>query len=455
MNSNLSVSPRNSFGRTLPSGLPNKGSDLGQGAGFLILSTGEHRRQLLWNCLASIQRNYPETPIHVVSDTPLDVPFTLVRPYRSFRSRQYKTQLLRYSPFEITVVIDDDALINFPFGTAEEWLGECDFAMTHDHRIPTLGTLKSTPTTPLHVRGIKDFIGPHNAHKPYFNSGVMIFRRTRRMQEFFEQWYADWLIHQCMDQAALVTALEKSSLPVTPLPGAMNFLPHRHGRGMGFADMPGYILHFIKEKHRYAERYLREVGLPQGEPHQQAKIFTSILQGRSTEWSGEQLRRMSALIKALSPCRLLVFGCSKESALWATLNVNGTTAFVDDRPLTRLKLPSDNCRLIATTYHSRRGEWLREPVEPPEELRGEWDIVLVDGPRGDRWQSPGREVPILWTSQISPRITAVHDWDRPWERAVCDRHMGLPDFVEQAEADRPELALWAKSPQEREWIFQY
>jgi Protein of unknown function (DUF579)./Nucleotide-diphospho-sugar transferase. len=455
MTTDLQVSPQNCLDREMPSGLPRKGNDLGLGAGFVILSTGEHRRQLLWNCLASLRRNYPDAPVHVVSDTPVDVPFTLVRPYRSFRSRQYKTQLLKYSPFETTVVIDDDALVNFPFGTADDWLGECDFAMVQDHRIPTLGTLKSIPVTRLHVKGLKQFLGPHNAHKPYFNSGVMIFRNSPRMREFFEQWHADWLTHQCMDQTALVTALEKTNLPVTPLPGALNFLPHRHGRGMAFADMPGYILHFIKEKHRNAERYLQEIGLPKGEPHRRAQLFSSVQRGRSVEWSPEQLRRMSSLIQAMAPCRLLVFGCGKEAALWAALNAEGTTVFVEDRPLTRIKLPREGARLIMTTYPSRRGEWLTEPVEPPVGVRGEWDIVLVDGPRGDRWQTPGRELPVRWAAQMAPRLLAVHDWNRPWERAVCDRYLGAPDHVAQAAADQPELALWARSPPERDLIFEY
>jgi len=93
-------------------------------------------------------------------------------------------------------------------------------------------------------------------------------------------------------------------------------------------------------------------------------------------------------------------------------------------------------------YRSRQGVWSKVP-QPPPLIDRPWDYVLVDGPRGYNRSCPGRQFSITWARQLARRLVFVHDYERPWERAVCDKVLGSPiDRVMPPAGRRGELAVF-------------
>ncbi|KAJ6916322.1 hypothetical protein NC652_018885 [Populus alba x Populus x berolinensis] len=95
------------------------------------------------------------------------------------------------------------------------------------------------------------------------------------------------------------------------------------------------------------------------------------------------------LRKCSSPCNFLVFGLTHETLLWKALNHNGRTVFIEENryyaayyeePVQNLLF--SECKLglmtcLITVYEV------------------DWDVILVDGPRGDGPDGPGRMTPIF------------------------------------------------------------
>ena len=64
----------------------------------------------------------------------------------------------------------------------------------------------------------------------------------------------------------------------------------------------------------------------------------------------------------------------------------------------------------------------------PPSLKVVWDFILVDGPTGFSSRCIGRQEPIAWSAKIGKTIF-VHDYERPWERKLCDFYLGTPDEI--------------------------
>lgn len=58
-----------------------------------------------------------------------------------------------------------------------------------------------------------------------------------------------------------------------------------------------------------------------------------------------------------------------------------------------------------------------------------WDFVIVDGPDGFDRSSPGRQIPVAWATRLARRAVYVHDYERKWETAVCEKYLGKPSEV--------------------------
>lgn len=124
-------------------------------------------------------------------------------------------------------------------------------------------------------------------------------------------------------------------------------------------------------------------------------------------------------------CSFLVFGLGSDSELWANAT-QGKVLFVEDNA-EYLQQPSSNINAVRIPFNSKVGVWCKEP-ELPRAIHRKWDYAFVDGPVGASG-CPGRQFPIAWASQCVSKKVFVHDYERSWERSVCDRWLGKPAYV--------------------------
>ncbi|XP_008801832.1 probable methyltransferase At1g27930 [Phoenix dactylifera] len=152
------------------------------------------------------------------------------------------------------------------------------------------------------------------------------------------------------------------------------------------------------------------------------------------------------LITHRAPCNLLFFGLKPQFLDLAMLNTEGTTIFLEDdlEKLRTRKLKGMGVYLVK--YHKRSSEAYEllkhartNPACTPQAgllhrshcklaltglpgvvRRRKWDVVVVDGPRGDQPEAPGR-MGAIYTAAMVARASKmtdvlVHDIDRMIEK---------------------------------------
>lgn len=145
---------------------------------------------------------------------------------------------------------------------------------------------------------------------------------------------------------------------------------------------------------------------------------------------------------------LLVFSLGRDSSTWELVNHAGRTAFVEDLTewidFSRRQRPDREVYPI--TYATERDASLSfhdpqdvpVPALPDPLSETEWDVVVVDGPKGYAPGQPGRASSIALASRlVAPSgVVLVDDFDRPLERHIAALMFGrLPDKV--LDPDRP------------------
>lgn len=129
-------------------------------------------------------------------------------------SRLLKTQLLEFSCFEQTLYVDSDIL---SFHSIEKLWDERSISMGFAYA-PTIGEC-------AHVGSIEkqytlDFIGDCNF--PQYNSGVILFDRSKLCVDFFDRWHGEWLKYKKHDQLALARSISQYSSMINDLPQKYN-----------------------------------------------------------------------------------------------------------------------------------------------------------------------------------------------------------------------------------------
>lgn len=406
--------------------------------GVLIVSIGSNRRQWLFNAIASVRRHRPDLGIHVVSDVPVDVPFTWVSSAHKGRaSRVYKTRPHLYTPFPgVTMQMDDDAVMHRPLPPFLDLLAGNDLALVRDSWWPTIGHAMRSPKTHPHWTSKDDLdataavCSPDDAHH---NSGVILFRNTPAVVELFDRWYEEWQRFRRCDQMPLCRALAATGIPVTRLDQAYNSITSKYG-----FDTNPFVMHFTHKQHtnKYHPRFA-----PQAERHARYRAFSrAVDKGQQTR---EQYEAAGKPLWNRCPCRLLVWGCGQDSTFWRTLNRDGRTLFVEHDPKWASMARADGCDVLEAALPSSHGTQAAASIERPAGLDREWDAIIIDGPPGHSARCAGRELPIRWAAESGAELIVVHDYDRAWERACCDRYLGPPRHVQ---AGRGLLAVWSASP---------
>lgn len=165
------------------------------------------------------------------------------------------------------------------------------------------------------------------------------------------------------------------------------------------------------------------------------------------------------MLRAKAPCNFLVFGLGYDSQMWASLNPGGMTLFLEedtgwvegvlkDAPFLnaravkyRTKL-SESDRLLdeyknvdechASTAFLRDNEHCRLALHnlPQEVYDTEWDLIMIDAPRGYFPEAPGRMAAIYSAAVMArcrkgegPTHIFLHDVDRKVEKQYAEEFL--------------------------------
>ena len=181
----------------------------------------------------------------------------------------------------------------------------------------------------------------------------------------------------------------------------------------------------------YSREQLRDLCRPYCSPHQM---------------SLHEYVEITHVINQRSPCNVLIYGLGNDSDLYMKINPEGNNIFVEtDREWIQKaskKVPVDN--IIHHVFQTSVKQSLENKCTSTYILSNylhlyDWNVIIVDGPRGWRNDMMGREIPIRESSYILKNINSsvdvfVHDVDRPLEKMACDIY--FPSTANKSSYDR-------------------
>jgi hypothetical protein len=384
--------------------------------GVLLLCTGK-RGDLLRNCVRSLRDSNPNLPFHLLADRPYDVPFEWVKSWTGKASRRIKTQLHRYTPYDVTLFADDDTVFAKPLDL-REMLGDSDMALALDV-LPTLSAASCMVKWPHHVssREVKETISACGKDHRFYNTGVMLWRNDSPVvREFFDLWWREWKKYEKCDQFAFARALKNVQLKFKLLASSYN-----SGVYDGTCAKDAAIYHLLG-KREAAQRHGLWKPISEG-PFEVAfaKAVNNGLMGSN------QYQFIARELFCSRSCSVLVIGTGHDSDLWFHC-AEGNVAYVENNPA---YLDFSPIPALRYTFESNVGEW-RDVPNPPAAIDRPWDFVIVDGPNGHTSSAPGRQFPIAWAARLARKAVFVHDYERPWECQVCDKYLGDPSEIVEA-----------------------
>jgi hypothetical protein len=148
-----------------------------------------------------------------------------------FKAGRVKPSLYKLSPFDLTLYLDCDTRIlqdiSFGFQLLEKW----DMLIAK-HPNQTIAQLYNKPRAGwfhnIKERNstIQEWDG--NGEVPYWNSGVIFWKKCDNIKWVFETWRTEWLRYcQWDEQQALMRAVYNNPCKILVLPESWNH-PHKH-----------------------------------------------------------------------------------------------------------------------------------------------------------------------------------------------------------------------------------
>ncbi|XAR64392.1 Glucuronoxylan 4-O-methyltransferase [Bertholletia excelsa] len=172
-----------------------------------------------------------------------------------------------------------------------------------------------------------------------------------------------------------------------------------------------------------------------------------------------EIRISYDVLQSRSPCNFLVFGLGHDSLMWASFNARGKTLFLEEDPKwvqtvlrnapdlrahtvkyrTRLSEADDllvsyrsEPECSASKSYIRNNEKCRLALTglPDEVYDTEWDLLMIDAPRGYFPEAPGRmgaiySAAVMARNRKGPGVTHVflHDVDRKVEKVFAEEFL--------------------------------
>ncbi|KAF5479831.1 hypothetical protein F2P56_000620 [Juglans regia] len=160
------------------------------------------------------------------------------------------------------------------------------------------------------------------------------------------------------------------------------------------------------------------------------------------------------VLQSLAPCNFLVFGLGHDSLMWDSLNPRGNTLFLEEDPkwvqtvlksapvlrasTVRYSTKLSEADNLLSTYKSEpdcspASARLRDTscrlaltMLPEEVYEKEWDLIMIDAPRGYFPEAPGRmaaiySAAVMARARTRPGVTHVflHDVNRKVEKVYA------------------------------------
>ncbi|KAM0003771.1 putative polysaccharide biosynthesis domain-containing protein [Helianthus debilis subsp. tardiflorus] len=186
--------------------------------------------------------------------------------------------------------------------------------------------------------------------------------------------------------------------------------------------------------------------------------------------SQTDMKQISDVLKqCTSPCNFLVFGLTRETLLWNALNHYGRTVFIDENryyaAYMEEKYPeieaydvqystkiSELNELVTSVREQARNEC--RPVQnllfsdckiglndlPNQLYELDWDVILVDGPRGYWPEGPG-SISAIFTASVLARSKKggnhkthvfVHNYNREMEKVSSEEFLCKENLVKSS-----------------------
>ncbi|XP_043725264.1 probable methyltransferase At1g27930 [Telopea speciosissima] len=173
----------------------------------------------------------------------------------------------------------------------------------------------------------------------------------------------------------------------------------------------------------------------------------------------EEIMVTFEVLRSLSPCNFLIFGLGQDSLMWSAFNPRGTTLFLEEDPKWVQSVLKDSPTLHAhrvryRTQLSQADDLLSSYTSEPNCLPGqaylkgnhrcrlaltglpeevyetEWDLIMIDAPRGYFPEAPGRmgaifSAAVMARARKSPGVTHIflHDVDRKVEKTFAEEFL--------------------------------